>query len=201
MDTIGIIDYGVGNIRSIQNMLWKIDIKSELVSSSKQLTKYKKIILPGVGAYDTAISNLKEANLFNSIQSFSEQGYILGICLGMQILGDSSEEGIMQGLGLIPGKVIKFDSKKVSVPHIGWNYVEYNDDIFTNNLEEDQRYFFVHSYFYNCYDIKNSVGVTNYDSRFSSVISNNANVFGTQFHPEKSHIFGKKLLKNFYELY
>ena len=201
MSTIGIIDYGVGNVRSIQNMLWKIDIASELISSQKELSKYKKIILPGVGAYDTAVSNLQKANLFNGIKSFSEDGYILGICLGMQLLADSSEEGGMMGLGLIPGKVMKFDSKRVSVPHIGWNYVDYKDDIFTRNLDSDQRYFFVHSYFYECADKKNSVGCTNYDDKFTSVVSNNVNVFGTQFHPEKSHIYGKNLLKNYYEIY
>ena len=151
MSTIGIIDYGVGNVRSIQNMLWKIDIASELISSQKELSKYKKIILPGVGAYDTAVSNLQKANLFNGIKSFSEDGYILGICLGMQLLADSSEEGGMMGLGLIPGKVMKFDSKRVPVPHIGWNYVNYKDDVFTRNFDNDQRYFFVHSYFYISY--------------------------------------------------
>lgn len=201
MSTIGIIDYGVGNVRSIQNMLWKIDIASELISSQKELSKYKKIILPGVGAYDTAVSNLQKANLFNGIKSFSEDGYILGICLGMQLLADSSEEGDMMGLGLIPGKVMKFDSKRVPVPHIGWNYVDYKDDIFTRNLDNDQRYFFVHSYFYECADKENSVGCTNYDDKFTSAVSNNINVFGTQFHPEKSHIFGKNLLKNYYEIY
>jgi glutamine amidotransferase len=96
---------------------------------------------------------------------------------------------------------MKFDSKRVPVPHIGWNYVDYKDDIFTRNLDNDQRYFFVHSYFYECADKKNSVGCTNYDDKFTSAVSNNINVFGTQFHPEKSHVFGKNLLKNYYEIY
>lgn len=201
MEIIGIVDYGVGNVRSIQNMLWKIDIRSELISSNKDLIKYKKIILPGVGAFDTAVSNLKKADLFRPLKRFSEDGYILGICLGMQLLADASEEGQMEGLGLISGKVKKFNPSKISVPHIGWNYVKYKNDTFTNNLDDDQRYFFVHSYYYQCKSGKNSIGQTLYGDNFTSVVSNNLNIFGTQFHPEKSHKFGKKLLKNFYEIY
>ena len=119
----------------------------------------------------------------------------------MQLLADASEEGQMEGLGLISGKVKKFNPSKISVPHIGWNYVKYKNDRFTNNLDDDQRYFFVHSYYYQCKSGKNSIGQTLYGDNFTSVVSNNLNIFGTQFHPEKSHKFGKKLLKNFYEIY
>tara|TARA_B100001057_G_scaffold481530_1_gene555665 strand:- start:322 stop:930 length:609 start_codon:yes stop_codon:yes gene_type:complete len=194
---IGIIDYGVGNTRSVQNMLWKLDIPSKLINNENQLKSVERIILPGVGSFDFAMENLCSKNLAGAIKSFSENGYILGICLGMQVLGSFSEEGKLPGLDLIPGSIVKFDISKVSVPHIGWNFVDYRGAFKSLQNNELQRYFFVHSYHFKCDKDENIFGTTDYQSGFTSVISNGENIFGSQFHPEKSHYFGKNFLSYF----
>jgi glutamine amidotransferase len=197
---IGILDYGVGNTRSVQNMLWKLDIPSKLIDNESQLKSVDKIILPGVGSFDVAMNNLNSKNLIEAIKSFSENGYILGICLGMQVLGSYSEEGKLPGLNLIGGSIVKFDDSKVSVPHIGWNFVNYRGILENLQNNEAQRYFFVHSYHFKCDKDENIFGTTDYQGGFTSVVSNGENIFGSQFHPEKSHYFGKNFLSFFSNL-
>lgn len=198
-----IIDYGMGNLGSIQNMLKKAGYKAEISSNPHQIEEADKIILPGVGSFDRAMSNLDELGLKVLLQKKASLGTpVLGICLGMQLLADSSEEGVLNGLGLIPGKVVKFNiSPDLKVPHMGWNVVEYNPAsiIFQNFKEWDEaRFYFIHSYHYIPKDVAHIDGKTMYGDFFASAVSRN-NIFGVQFHPEKSHKFGLQLLKNFIE--
>ena len=195
-----IIDYGMGNIGSIVNMLKKVGIKSETTNLPMELLEAKKIILPGVGAFDNAMEKLNSLGFSDVIRKKAEDGTpILGICLGMQLLGTSSEEGIMPGLNLIPAKIRKFQPvDKLRVPHMGWNMVHAIDKEMYKGLEEN-KFYFVHSYYFDPEEDKDISGVTDYGIRFTSSVRRK-NVQGAQFHPEKSHKFGMQFLRNFSDL-
>jgi len=200
---IVIIDYGMGNLGSIQNMLKKIGQTSQITSSPDKIALASKLILPGVGAFDRAMTNLKDLGLIDLILSKAAEGTpILGICLGMQLLADRSEEGVLSGLGLIPGKVIRFSVPEAyKVPHMGWNVVNYTEGypLYKGFSELDEaRFYFVHSYHFVCEDEQNVTGRTLYGIAFCSSVGRK-NVQGVQFHPEKSHKYGMLLLKNFVE--
>ena len=200
--TITIIEYGMGNIPSISNMLKSIGVKSEITSDPKKICSAEKLILPGVGSFDQGIEkinaipflgeSIKEATLQNNTP-------LLGICLGMQLLMDTSEEGFLPGLGLIPGKVLRFQrNKERHTIHMGWNNIQSKDShnpLFVN-FSEDSRFYFVHGYYVVPEEDKSAVGSTNFGINFCSVV-NQKNLWGVQFHPEKSHRFGQLLLKNF----
>jgi len=201
---ITIIDYGMGNLGSIQNMVKKAGYVAEISSESEAIAQAEKIILPGVGSFDRAMSNLKALGLTALIQQKAATGTpLLGICLGMQLLADSSEEGVMEGLGLIPGKVVKFDlPANFKVPHMGWNHVDYDKhSVLFRHFDtlEEARFYFVHSYYFAANQEADVIGQTSYGGSFASSV-NKKNVYGVQFHPEKSHKFGLQLLKNFIEL-
>ena len=198
---ITIIDYGMGNVGSIQNMLKKIGHNSIISSSISDIEKASKLILPGVGRFDSAMENLNTLQLCDTIRQKAATGFpLLGICLGMQILANSSEEGTNSGLGIIPGEVKKFNLiSPYKVPHMGWNKVECTLDsaIFNGfNQFEEVRFYFVHAYYFTNTLSENCVGKTTYSHPFTSAVQN-GNTFGVQFHPEKSHVFGMALLKNF----
>jgi glutamine amidotransferase len=201
---ITIIDYEMGNLGSIQNMFKYIGIKSQIESDPDRIKNASKLLLPGVGSFDMAIEKIREKNLLEVLneKALKEQVPILGICLGMQLLTDSSEEGTFGGLGWIPAKTMNFKNrvdKKLKIPHMGWNLVKKTQNSkLTDNFEvlDETRFYFVHSYFVKVKDEKNSILKTNYGVEFDSAISKD-NIFGTQFHPEKSHKFGMKLFKNF----
>lgn len=198
---IVIIDYGMGNLGSIQNMLKKIGYVSEITSRVERIEQASKLILPGVGAFDRAVTNLDQLGLIPIIRSKAIKGTpILGICLGMQLLAESSEEGILPGLGLIPGKVVRFVlPKQHKVPHMGWNVVRYDEDssLYKGFGQfEEARFYFVHSFHFICQNERNVSGETTYGITFSSSVGRE-NVLGVQFHPEKSHKYGMLLLKNF----
>lgn len=202
---IGIIDYNAGNIRSVKNALSFCGAKFELVSTPEQVLRSDKILLPGVGAFGEAMAKLKSANLDEAIKEFVASGrYFLGICLGMQLLFDKSEEfGANDGLGLISGKVIKFDESKfganLKIPHMGWNTLEFTRQTPINlGLESSVYAYFVHSYHAIC-DDKFALAKTTYGYEFVSGVCKE-NVFGFQPHPEKSHENGIKIIKNFTEL-
>ena len=198
---ITIVDYGLGNLNSIQNMFRYIDVESEISSDPDYISKATKLLLPGVGAFDAAMSKLEESNLIEVLKTkvIKEQVPVLGICLGMQLLTNGSEEGVLPGLGWIEAETIKFrfDTGE-KVPHMGWNEVEKStSSSLTENLEHDSRFYFVHSYHVQVAHQSNSILKTNYGHiDFDSAIQHN-NVYGTQFHPEKSHKFGMKILSNF----
>lgn len=201
---IGIIDYGVGNIGSIVNMLKKIgclDVK--LVRTAVDISTVDKYILPGVGAFDAGMELLNQSGMREALdlQIFQNKKPILGICLGMQMLGRSSEEGNMSGLGYIPFECVKFnfDDNNLKVPHMGWDYVEItkNSQIVINP-KDMLRFYFVHGYYAVCDNPEDILMKCQYGIDFTAAV-NRDNVYGVQFHPEKSHGFGKWLLKNFVE--
>lgn len=194
---ISVIDYGMGNLGSVVNMFNKIGIRSILVNKPEEVSKARKILLPGVGTFDNAISKLNHLSLFAEIIEKANSGTpILGICLGMQLLGTESEEGNLPGLNLIPGKIKRFPALQgFKVPHMGWNNVASKEQILFNGLENN-RFYFVHSYFFEPSNIDHSFGMTDYGIRFTSYIKKD-NILGVQFHPEKSHKYGMQILKNF----
>ena len=200
MKDVIIIDYGMGNLGSVQNMFKKIGVVARISSSKKEIISAKAVILPGVGKFDEAIRNLRSLDLIDTIKGVADNNVpILGICLGMQLLADSSEEGFLPGLGLIPGKVKKFHKQEgLKIPHMGWNraVVANYDSLFFG--EENWRFYFVHSYWYDCND-SYVLSKTKHGLEFTSSVVNN-NIFGVQFHPEKSHQYGMNLLKNFINL-
>ncbi len=202
MSKIAVIDYNMGNLSSVKNAFLKLGQKVDIVSQPEILKDYDKIVLPGVGAFGDAMDHLRENEMDLSIKEFAKSGKpLLGICLGMQLLFDRSEEfGSHIGLGLVPGDIKYFDSKKFSkrlkVPHMGWNklFVQKSSPLF-NGLEESFYLYFVHSYHAIC-DEKYIIGKTLYGYEFASAVQNE-NVFGFQPHPEKSHNDGLKIVKNF----
>jgi imidazole glycerol-phosphate synthase subunit HisH len=200
---ITIIDYGMGNLGSIKNMLKKIGFASIISNDKEEIMKAEKIIIPGVGAFNKAMENLKKLELIEVLRSKTLNNKVptLGICLGMQLLADSSEEGNIEGLGLVPGRVTHFNlEEKYKVPHMGWNNVEIvNDSILFKTDLPEHRFYFVHSYYYQCKDQKHVIGESQYGIKFTCAVQN-GNIFGTQFHPEKSHKYGMRLLKSFAEL-
>lgn len=202
---ITIIDYGMGNIGSVTNMIKKIGYESLVASEIQEIQCATKIILPGVGHFDKAMSNLQELNLVEVLnqKALVEKVPILGICLGMQLLSERSEEGYSSGLGWIKGEVCKFrfdeNPNKLKVPHMGWNTIQMQKDSdLLEGLNSNPRFYFVHSYHFKCYDTADILCTSNYGYSFVSAVSHE-NVMGVQFHPEKSHKFGMMLLKNFIE--
>jgi len=197
---IAVINYGMGNVGSILNMLKKIGVEAMLINDPAELVDVQKIILPGVGAFDNAMKRLHELGLSESIKKSAEKGIpFLGICLGMQLLGTTSEEGVTKGLNLIPGKIVRFKSNNgIKIPHMGWKEVQTNKNLLFDNLEEN-KFYFVHSYYFVPDETEHSIGETTYGSAFTSAV-NNKNVYGVQFHPEKSHKYGMQLLRNFSKL-
>tara|TARA_Y100001958_G_C21194069_1_gene521756 strand:- start:294 stop:899 length:606 start_codon:yes stop_codon:yes gene_type:complete len=199
---IGIIDYGAGNIKSVSNMLSYLSINSEFISDYKNLKKFEKVILPGVGKFDSAIQNLTKNGFNEELKGFSQDknNMILGICLGSQLLLDSSEEGIKKGLGIISGKSKLFKNHKdFPVPHMGWNTIKKNDEhMLFNDITEMDRFYFAHSYHLSV-NKKNVLASTRYNKFFPSIVFSD-NIFGLQFHPEKSLKSGMKIFKNFFKI-
>ena len=204
---ITIIDYEMGNVGSIANMLKYIGVESTIESDPDKIKNASKILLPGVGSFDTAIKKIKEKNLLEVLneKALKEQVPVLGICLGMQLLTNGSEEGKENGLGWIPAKTIAFKDRidnALKIPHMGWNLVKKAQETsLTKDFEqfEESRFYFVHSYFVEVEEEQNSILKTDYGVEFDSAIAKD-NIFGAQFHPEKSHKFGMKLFENFARL-
>lgn len=203
---ITIINYNMGNLASIANMIKKISGQSIITSDIEVIKKARKIILPGVGAFDNAIKNLRNLNLLDIIKekALSEKVSILGICLGMQILTKGSEEGELEDLGFINAftKKFKFDNNHLKVLHTGWNAVKLfkQSRLFSGMENQENRFYFVHSYAVECYQTEDILTTTFYGYEFVSSFEKD-NIIGVQFHPEKSHRFGMQLLKNFIENY
>jgi glutamine amidotransferase len=197
---IAIVDYGLGNPESVKNMLRKAGADSLITADHDQLAAADKLILPGVGAFGRGMDNLRNAQLDVVIKSQIEAGVkLLGICLGAQLLTEYSEENTCEGLGLIAAETLKFNGlpAPLKVPHMGWNEIEVmqNHPLF-NGAAQNQRYYFVHSYYMRCKHPENVLCLANYGAPFAAGIVN-GNVAGVQFHPEKSHVFGLALMKNF----
>lgn len=197
-----IVDYGMGNLGSIQNMLKKLGYESIITSDIKIIGSATKLILPGVGAFDYGMKQIEELGLTEILNRkvLIEKVPVLGICLGMQLMTKGSEEGTMQGLGWIDAKACKFISETFKVPHMGWNTIDIQKEscLFEKD-EEEKRFYFVHSYYITCNDMQDIVATTQYVVKFVSSFQKN-NIYGVQFHPEKSHKFGMNVLKRFMEL-
>ncbi len=198
---IGILDYGLGNIKAFQNIYREHGIELKIISNYKDISKnLNKLILPGVGSFDKAIDLLKKNNFFYEILNFAsnDNNKILGICVGMQILSKGSDEGDSDGLNFIDGKFIKFENS--ICPHVGWNNIELvnNIDLF-KGLSDSSYFYFLHSYHLKNIDQKNIITKTKYNENFISAFQKK-NIYGIQFHPEKSHLNGKKILLNFFNL-
>jgi imidazole glycerol-phosphate synthase subunit HisH len=204
---ITIVDYGTGNLASIANMLKRVGCDSVITSDADEIARASKLILPGVGAFDTGMRNLMELGLIEMLNSkaLEEKVPILGICLGMQLFVSGSEEGQLPGLGWIAGRVLKFKpelaDKNLKIPHMGWNQIETAKEskLFTG-MHTEPRFYFVHSYYLKLDREEDVLAKTMYGVRFASALERK-NIAGVQFHPEKSHKFGMKLLKNFAEMY
>ncbi|MDB4609032.1 imidazole glycerol phosphate synthase subunit HisH [Flavobacteriaceae bacterium] len=205
---ITIIDLNIGNIGSVVNMIKHVGGVCKVSSDPSEIKNASKLILPGVGSFDKAMNQLRYNKLEEVINEKAtlQKTPLLGICLGMQLLTNSSEEGDEKGLGLINAETLSFkkafDKKEINerIPHMGWNdiRVEQENDL-TINLIESSRFYFVHSYFVKCLNKENRLMTSNYGFDFASAIVKN-NVYGVQFHPEKSHKYGKKLISNFVKL-
>ncbi len=200
---IVIIDYGLGNLGSIANMLKKIGTTAMVSSDPEIIRQAEKLILPGVGAFDSGMNNLNERGLIPVLNDLVliKKVPILGLCLGMQLLTSRSEEGQAAGLGWLEAESVRFnfgtDQNQLKVPHMGWNTIEIiHPTPLVADLELASRFYFVHSYHVKCKFEKNVLATTEYGYPFASIIGS-GNILGVQFHPEKSHKFGKKLLANF----
>ena len=197
--SIALINYGLGNLGSVANMVKRAGSTVTLVSTPDEVLASERVLLPGVGAFDEGMDRLHNQGLVEPLREFAASGRpLFGICLGMQLLLDGSEEGESQGLGLVPGHSVRFtESAGVRVPHMGWNTVEpTHDDPLVEGLPDDSRFYFVHSYRVVPDRPEDELATTEYAGRFASMIRS-GNVVGAQFHPEKSHAFGMTILKNF----
>ncbi len=200
---IAIIDYGLGNLGSISNMLKVIGERSTITDRTEEIVSADGIILPGVGAFDAGMSMLEMHDLIPVIKDQASLGKpILGICLGMQLLGNRSEEGSKSGLSLIPFecKRFRFKSSDQKIPHMGWDIVDFKcKHPILDNLSDKQRYYFVHSYHAVCNDPSNILMTCEYGYEFTAAVVNR-NIIGVQFHPEKSLDYGLALFENFVKL-
>jgi len=203
---ITIIDYKTGNLESIKNILKRIEEESIITSDKHVVAMANKIILPGVGSFDTGMRNLINLDLVEILNEkvLIEKTPVLGICLGMQLLSDRSEEGSIPGLGWVKADIVRFkftNTIEYKNPHMGWNFVQQHkaSNLF-HEMHSNARFYFVHSYFFKAKDISDVLTSTIYETEFTSSVEKE-NILGVQFHPEKSHKFGMKLLKNFVDFY
>lgn len=203
--SIGIVDYNMGNLASVQNAFTKLGVETVVESNPDKFKDYDKLILPGVGAFGDAMEHLRDRGMIDPLIEYAKSGkYMLGICLGMQLLFESSEEfGSHEGLGLIKGSVTAFDTEKFSepfkVPHMGWNRMFTENHPLFKNLDEEHYLYFVHTYHVNCTDKSDIIGRTDYGYEFTSAVAHE-NIMGIQPHPEKSHENGLHILENFIKL-
>ena len=199
---VAIINYGIGNIRSLYNSLKKIDIEAEIISDPELINNFDKVFLPGVGSYNDAILMIKKFGWDIALKNFSydKKKSLFGICVGMQILSSHGyENGKSEGLDIIKGEVMIMDKQgcNLKLPHIGWNNIKIlSKNLITRNISNDSNFYFVNSYSFKILNKEELIATTSYGIEFPSII-NKENIFGTQFHPEKSSNAGIQILKNF----
>lgn len=202
---IGIIDYGVGNIKAFANIYKNLNMEYTIVKNVEDLEYVSKLILPGVGSFDHAMESLLNSGMKEKLDELvlEKKVPVIGICVGMQMLANSSEEGTITGLGWIDAQVKKFDKniiKNAPLPHMGWNdlHISKESSLF-NNLEEKPTFYYLHSFYFDCNNDNDIIGTVIYGHEFTCMVQHE-NIYGIQCHPEKSHHNGMQLLKNFGEL-
>lgn len=204
---IVIVDYGLGNLGAIHNMFKHLGVASIITGDLREIENATKVVIAGVGAFDTGMKNLEALKITPLLQHkvLQERVPILGICLGMQLFTRKSEEGTVAGLGWFAADTVRFrfteSSNTLKIPHMGWNHVRVPEGrgFLFSDLDVDARFYFVHSYHCVCDSLSDSVAVTDYGYEFTAAVEKE-NIFGVQFHPEKSHRYGMKLLENFARL-
>lgn len=203
---ITLIDYGVGNIFAFQNVYKRLDIPTKIAKTSQDLVDAKKLILPGVGSFDYAITQLNNSGMREKLDELviEKKIPIIGICVGMQMMGNRSDEGKLEGLKWIDSEILKFDEsmikQRTKLPHMGWNdVIPTRGNPLFYGLEKKSIFYFLHSYYFKCNNPIDSLAISEYGIPFSSAV-NLDNIYGIQFHPEKSHQYGEKLLYNFAKL-
>jgi glutamine amidotransferase len=203
---IAIVNYGSGNIQAIANIYRRLDIPHVVAATPEGLDGADQVILPGVGAFDQAMNELEASGLRRALDAYvlERRKPILGICVGMQLLARSSEEGTAKGLGWIDAEVMRFDpttaGPETRLPHMGWNTVEPSRaDPVLEGVDPQAEFYFLHSYYFSCHDAGDMLATTTYGAPFASAVRRR-NVYGVQFHPEKSHQNGVQLLRNFARL-
>ena len=203
---VTIIDYGVGNVFAFQNVFKRLNIPSKIAKCKNDLTGSSKLILPGVGHFDYAMSQLNKSGMRDRLDKLvlSEKIPIIGICVGMQMMAKKSDEGTLDGLCWIDASVKKFDQSTIrhhtKLPHMGWNdVIPIKSHPLFEGLENDSIFYFLHSFYFKCSNEINSISKTEYGINFSSSVQHE-NIYGIQFHPEKSHSYGERLLENFAKL-
>lgn len=201
---IFIVDYGMGNVGSLTNMFGRMGEEVAVASNTNDVLRANKLVLPGVGSYKAAMQRINEINGLREAldtKALNHRIPILGVCLGMQLLTESSQEGSAEGLGWIPGNTKKFEKiGDIKIPHMGWNEVKLvQKSEFTESINDESKFYFVHSYYVDVLDKQNSLLTTDHGLRFDSAIIRE-NIVGVQFHPEKSHKHGMKLLRSFAKL-
>ncbi|MBI5141401.1 MAG: imidazole glycerol phosphate synthase subunit HisH [Nitrospirae bacterium] len=203
---IAIVNYGLGNINAFANIYKRLNIAVQIVSTPEELHAAEKIILPGVGAFDWAMTRLNESGMRDELEELVQRKGrpVLGICVGMQMMAKRSDEGVMAGLGWIDAEVRRFDdslfTQMTHLPHMGWNDVSpCSDEGLFRNLGSGARFYFLHSYYFVPQNLDHILAATDYNGTYASSVRS-GNVFGVQFHPEKSHQWGIQLLKNFAEI-
>ena len=201
---IVIVDYGMGNLRSVQKAFERIRVPVNISANIDEILNAEKLVLPGVGHFEQGVSNLKDSGLFDALNQvvIEKKIPILGICLGMQLMTNFSEEGNCEGFGWIKGKTkrFSFQGNGLKIPHMGWNNlsIKKTDSIY-NGITADNFFYFVHSYYVTCDNEADVLTETNYGNKFVSSF-NKDKIFGCQFHPEKSHDSGLQILKSFAEM-
>lgn len=199
-NAVDVIDAGIGNVASVVNMLKRVGVNANVVTNPSAVASSRKLVLPGVGAFDGGMTSLDAHDLREPVRAAAESGArILGICLGMQLMFEGSEEGSAKGLGLIPGRIERFklSDPALKIPHMGWNRVRATrDSSLFPPTDEEQRFYFVHSYHAVCESDADVAAVTRHGYEFACAVER-GNLVGVQFHPEKSHRFGMALLARF----
>jgi glutamine amidotransferase len=203
---IAIIDYGVGNIRAFVNIYKQLNVSIKIAQTAEDLTGVSKLILPGVGSFDYAMQRLEQSGMGPTLNELvlNNEVPIIGICVGMQMLAKSSDEGELPGLGWIDATVKKFDASKIKysthLPHMGWNDVKpVVENKLLIGLESEAKFYFLHSYYFQCNQQVDEIAICEYGIDFTCAV-NFKNIYGVQFHPEKSHQYGIQLLQNFSNL-
>lgn len=203
---ITIIDYGVGNINAFVNVYKRVNVPTKIAKTAADLEGAQKLILPGVGHFDHAMLELMKSGMREKLDELvlSKKVPVIGICVGMQMMGISSDEGTLKGLKWLDARIRKFDESKIKqvtrLPHMGWNDVQPNSlNPLFKGLEKDALFYFLHSYYFECNDDNDILATSEYGGLFTSA-ANHDNIYGIQFHPEKSHHYGETLLNNFAKL-